>query len=419
MYILLICTVGSSEEPLVASLKHWKPGRTLFITSPGTKLHVREKIGPMALRENVPFDPASHDMLVLEDEQDFERCVNDLRGLKARVDNWVARGDDHQVVVDFTGGTKCMTAALTIQAHRWHCQISYVGGTERNKDGVGVVVSGKEQVLHAQNPWSSLGFQAVQEFQTLFNQCSFAAAGSLVSQAKHRVVNQQRKRELVALETLAGIYDAWDRFDHAGAASQLAKIEGSQNDLEALFGPDVARPLMVSAGHHRKFLRELLSGVNPSRVLVLDLLGNAGRRADEGRWDDAVARLYRAIEALAQWTLASRHAIPSTKAVPLDRIPPPLRAEWMEGKEHRDALTLGLQDAYRLLKALNDPIGDRFIAHQLHDTARSALTARNQSILAHGFERVSKKTFESLWRAALDMADTTDDALPRFPTFPD
>jgi hypothetical protein len=41
------------------------------------------------------------------------------------------------------------------------------------------------------------------------------------------------------------------------------------------------------------------------------------------------------------------------------------------------------------------------------------------SILAHGFDRVSEKVFDSLWTAALSLADVDEASLPCFPTLGD
>lgn len=61
---------------------------------------------------------------------------------------------------------------------------------------------------------------------------------------------------------------------------------------------------------------------------MVDLLANAKRRKDEGRIDDAVARLYRAIEVVAQVALKDRHGFKSSEKVPLDRVPEALRPGW-------------------------------------------------------------------------------------------
>ncbi len=413
-HTLLICTVGGSPEPIVATLKRWAPVRIRFVPTGETRKQIEASIVPLAQSEGLTLDPGRYDLLELLDGQDFAACVNTLRQLTPVVEEWLGRGEQYQVVVDFTGGTKCMSAALALQAHRWRCVFSYVGGSERTKEGVGVVISGKEQVLHAHNPWDALGFQAVEEFVALFDQQAFAAGAALADRALRNVGERSRKRELTALKLLAEGYDYWDRFDQKGAVAKLRELANYDNDLRAVFGPVRADSLRAVTGAHADYLRKLVEGNVPSLQHVTDLLANAQRRKVEGRIDDAVARLYRAIESLAQVALAERHQIPNTKHVPIDRVPEPLCGLWASRAEV-GTVFLGLQDAYDLLHSLGDDLGAKFKQLQLHDRQRSPLTARNQSILAHGFERVSDKVFEQLWTAALQLAQIQETDLPTFP----
>src|SRR3990172_6831721 len=106
---LLICTVGGSPEPVVASIKHWQPGRVLFIPTTQTLAQVADGGVPLAEREGVKLSPGCPDYLELPDGQDFSGTLHKLRELTSEVSSWLARGEQFQVVVDFTGGTKCMT----------------------------------------------------------------------------------------------------------------------------------------------------------------------------------------------------------------------------------------------------------------------------------------------------------------------
>jgi CRISPR-associated protein (TIGR02710 family) len=228
------------------------------------------------------------------------------------------------------------------------------------------------------------------------------------------VGEQSRKRELNALKLLAEACDAWDRFDQKSAMTKLQELAKYDNDLRAVFGQSKADEVRTRTHMHLDYLRKLVEGNSPSMLHVADLLANAQRRKAEGRIDDAVARLYRAIESLAQVALAERHQINNTKQVPLDRAPEALRGQWAARAEE-GLVFLGVQDAYSLLDALGDELGTKFKQLQLHDRQRSPLTARNQSILAHGFERVSDKVFEQLWNAALQLAQIQEADLPVFP----
>ena len=279
-----------------------------------------------------------------------------MQQLDEEVHRWLERGDDYRVVADFTAGTKCMTAALALQARRWPCLFSYVGGGQRTKEGVGVVISGTERIVHQINPWDALGHQAVEEFIVLFDQRAFSAAANVAETAKTRVSDPARKRELAALEQLANAFDHWDRFDHEASLKKLAAVEKAANDLRVALGRDRADRLLHDLKRLASHLEALCGAPPPSRHHVLDLLANAKRRREEGRLDDVVARLYRAIEAIAQVTLRDRHEIESTERIPLECIPEPLRSEW-EPRAEDGSVKVGLQDAYRLLLALGDGLG--------------------------------------------------------------
>ncbi len=409
---LLICTVGGSPEPIVASLKHWNPARVHFVPSREARSQIEERVIPTAQAEGFTLAPGGYDVLELPDSQDFSACVERLWPLNAVIAKWLGRGDDYAVVVDFTGGTKCMTAALALVARRWRCTFSYVGGTERTKDGLGVVVAGKESVLHRYNPWDSLGLQALEDFVPLFDRYAFAAAAELADRTKRYVDAPRITAQFAALEMLAKGYDAWDRFDHKAAMENLCKdLPRRENDLRAVFPGEPGDRLVQTLHKHGQYLQRLVEEQAPSKGRVIDLLANGLRRKAEGRFDDAVARLYRAIEALAQVALHKDHQI-DTKSVPVESIPEPLRAKFHAAAD--GTVSLGLRHAYDLLDALGHPVGRRFKELGL-DTEKSPLVSRNQSILAHGWDRVSDKAFDQLWKCALTLADTEEHQLPQFP----
>lgn len=415
-HTLLICTVGGTPEPVVTSLLHWRPARVFFIPSAQTETQVDAVLHRFAERAAQPLGPGVYRICPVDDAEDMHGCLRIIRLLDHEVEEWLKRGTDYQIVADFTAGTKCMSAALALEARRWPCRFSYVGGARRTKDGMGVVETGAERVVHSANPWEALGYQAVDEFITLFDQRAFAAAADLARRAKETMTAPDRKRELSVLENLASGFDAWDRFDHRGAKQKLTDVLKGANDLRATVGADRGNRIMRFTEQHRAYLERLASQNNsPTAEHVRDLLANAGRRKEEGRIDDGVARLYRAIEAVAQCALAGRHDMPSTERVPVDRLPESLRSRLEPQPRDDGTIKLGLQDAYALLAALGDEVGTKFTNSELDDPERSPLTARNRSILAHGFERVPDKVFDRLWEAALDLAATKAEELPTFP----
>ena len=59
--------------------------------------------------------------------------------------------------------------------------------------------------------------------------------------------------------------------------------------------------------------------------------------------------------------------------------------------------------------------GRTFKALKLHESRRSPLTARNQSVLAHGFQPVGYEVLERLWEAAIQLGGFAEQDLPIFP----
>ena len=114
---LLIASVGGAPEPIAASIKHWRPECLIFIVSADSN-PVVDKVLDLLLREHVFVSPGCYEKCDVVNPQELDGCIEKMRELSGEVDEWLKRGQEFRVVVDLTGGTKCMTAALSLQAHR-------------------------------------------------------------------------------------------------------------------------------------------------------------------------------------------------------------------------------------------------------------------------------------------------------------
>ena len=414
-HTLLICSVGGTPEPVAAAIWHWRPARIMFLCSGQTRESSSAALDAAAAAGGPTIPAGCTDQTVLSDPQDLQQTLRDLRPLDRYVQSWRQRGDDYAIVVDFTGGTKVMSAALALVARRWKCTFAYVGGQERSKDGVGVVVSGRETQFSQFNPWDALGYQALEDAIAVFNHGGYAAAAALLDLAVKNAERPEVKRELSTLKAVIDAYAAWDRFDHKEAAQRFADALKNRNDLAAIF-PE-ASSVIARIERHRDRVAHLAGQNEPAAGWVEDLLHNARRRAAERRFDDAVARLYRTFEALAQVRLREKHGVPDTKAVSLAQLPDTLRTKWANRGRDNRSFALGLQDAYRVLKECGDELGGKFFELGLADDQRSSLVARNQSILAHGFQPVGETVYNQLdekvrFLVSFDDTDSHDWCLP-------
>jgi CRISPR-associated protein (TIGR02710 family) len=393
-HVLLICTVGGTPEPLVKALLHWRPDRVVFVPSEQTCAQVDAVLRGYAEAAGTPLNPGQYVIRHVPDAEDLLTCVRMIRGLDCEVTDWLSRNaGDHRVTVDFTAGTKCMTAALALVSRRWRCQYSYVGGAQRTKGGVGIVKTGAERVVYSANPWDAFGYQAIEDAVIVFNHGGYAAAAALLDAAVRNAEKPEIKRELSTLKAVIDAYTTWDRFEHKSAIAHFNNALKNRNDLSAIFAQ--AQSLINRIERHRDRVEKLVEQKVPTTAWVEDLLRNAERRAAEHRFDDAVARLYRAFEALAQVRLREQYEVRDTKAVPLSSLPDRLRQEW-SSRARNGNVFLGLRDAYRLLRELGDDIGTRFAEAGFDDDQRLPLVARNQSILAHGFQSASQTVYDQL-----------------------
>lgn len=377
---------------------------------------VEREIVPAIQRSGwTSFDDGRFDFCPIDNPEDLSAVLKQLRKLDEDVQSWLRRDPGATVLVDFTGGTKVMTAGLILVASRWPCRLSYVGGKQRTKNGTGTVVDGSEVVVSTNNPADRLAWWSVDTALSLIRHHAYAAARNVLQRSLKQVADPARQAELSALELFADTLAEWDRFQHQDALNLLKKLPRRSHDLEAALGKTAATHLLAAADALQRHLEEVVSAGTrtPGRPLLKDLLANAKRRMEEGRWDDAVARLYRVVEATAQLLLAEM-GIPDTSAVPLDRIPEPLQSQ-LRPTAHQGKVKLGLRNAWALLTAWNHPAASLFQAAELGLHEHSPLNARNQSILAHGFQPVSEKTAQALYQAALKITQIPETDLPGLP----
>ena len=95
------------------------------------------------------------------------------------------------------------------------------------------------------------------------------------------------------------------------------------------------------------------------------------------------------------------------------KIPEPLHTEWVSRLKN-GKVKLGLQDDYRLLIEFNDELGQRFHELALDNKEKSPLIIRNDSILAHGFQPVTKKGWDKLWESSLNLCNLNENELPKY-----
>jgi CRISPR-associated protein (TIGR02710 family) len=406
----ILISVGGTPAPIIFSLNHQRPEYICFFVSEESKDTIEKDILP-----HLDFRPRHHDWIVTSSAENLSECYRAIsQQLPQILKKWSV--DPRDLVVDYTGGTKTMSVALTLATIDNSSLYTYIGGVARTKEGLGVVINGKESMWYLDNPWDELAVSERKEARILFNRARYSAAAQIFSKTAERV-SEVNKAFFEAMKELAEGYDLWDRFRHKEAKNKLYRSKKIIDTFAA--ASDKAEMVLLANAlkNNLNFLEEIENAQEQKGLLLCyDLLANAKRRADlEDKFDDAIARVYRAIEALAQFRLEFKYGI-KTSDVRTAQIPEPLREEYERRyvDEKTSKIKLPLFASYSLLQELGDELGKSFFAHY-ENRLRSVLDQRNRSILAHGFDPMKQETFEKMYSAVLEFAGITEMQIHAFP----
>jgi len=329
-----------------------------------------------------PFE-ADRRFFTIENWDDLEQCRAELFGMLKTLR---ARHPEAQLYLNPTSGTKPMTAAAVLAALELGAiEIQYIAGMRLD----GVVEKGKEVLRHTSTE-SFLELRALRETLRLYERGLWTAGAELLAPYLAR---------FPASATLAGLGEVlavWDRFDYQRAQKAFRRLNRAcLNET-----PDVEHEdTYLFCKRAKKIVQRGLMAKpkgQPDGTLFRmgDLLANAERRVEAGRYDDAVARLYRLMEMAGKYRLAVRHEYdPDKDAVEKlkVRLPAARFEDLFARRRSNGALFLGQEEAFYLLRDMGDAMGRGYADSELP----ALLKRRNQSLMAHGYTPVDARTAEA------------------------
>lgn len=396
----MIVSVGGSIEPLVATLRAHRPPVVIFFASEQTV----EQIGTIKKQVRDLGIPTTDHKVITRDPQDLVTCYADAMRCTALVAELNLA--PAQVAVDFTGGTKVMSAALALATVGKGFSFVYVGGGERSKEGRGVVITGSETIVHRDDPFAVFAVEERRRLALLFRTFQFTAALALSRSVLSRPLREPDRLAFELTRDLAQGYLFWERFEYQRALEVLGRCL-SRWTIAVQANPAIRyAEVLPTVEANVKWLQELSSRtVRFTRyhaLLIADLLANADRRAAEGSYDDAIVRLYRALELGAQVAIEQRLGC-GTDRVPVEVIPEAVRAELLarHRPEESGTLKLPLEASYRLLAALGEPEGQRF--EQQQDHFKKVQSARNSLWVVHGINTGTEGAYRTVRELVLEI----------------
>ena len=373
-----LVSVGGSPAPVLLTLRQHRPTHVWYFCSAGSR-DVADEI-----HVQLDWHP-DRDFIEIDRFEELGPCYRALRAaIPALLGKWKVRPAD--VLVDYTGGTKTMSAALVLAATELFDQFSYVGGEQRGKGGLGVTVDGKERTHYQTNPWSDLAIREVERACDLWAGCQFDSAAKMLREVAPRVPQRLR------FETVAEIADAMAARHRLNFRDAQKLLGGAARQLPALFDGGDDAGLVAFAQGAIEVCAACTKGVATTEFLR-ELLDNTLRTAAQGRFEDAAARLYRAMEMQGQLWLAevTQGAFQNGRLKPDTALPSPLAALAFCQPGARGEVSLSLEQIYLALHQLGDARAGTVasdLALEKNSCWRLATKKRNTSILAHGVQPI-------------------------------
>ncbi|WP_150047700.1 TIGR02710 family CRISPR-associated CARF protein [Methylomonas rhizoryzae] len=379
---VLICTVGGSHQPIVSAINDMHPDYVVFICTDkdpatgkagsnlqieGTGSCIKDKFADE--KPSLPNIPAQTGLnpnqfeikITLAD--DLDRIYLDCSQV---IDDLTARYPAAKIAADYTGGTKSMSAGLVMAAlEHPDVELKLVTGTRSDlikvQDGSQFSDSADCQQIRYQ--------RLSAPYRQTWSRYAYSEAVAGLEQFKPP---KGMRNEYTRLRELSRAFAEWDNFNHQ-TAFQILQHYASESLNRYL---NVARALNDIKPEKRDAAR------------LFDLYRNAQRRAAQGRYDDAIARIYRLIEWTAQWLLQTQCNL-KTGDIQAEQIPTAMNL-----KPNRDGkYQVGLFDAWQLVKHHTQGPAAQFIRQQEKELLNH-LKIRNNSILAHGFEPISRANWQ-------------------------
>jgi CRISPR-associated protein (TIGR02710 family) len=406
----LVVALTEALAPAVYTINRLRPESLCFVLPEAVKMLVETDVQP-----RISPMPRRWDWVLLSDPEHFPSSYQTIaRSLPAMLRTWEV--DPGALVVDVTGATAAMAGALLLVATPFTSRIVSLADPKDGRDGETVDLEGVGRLWISNNPWDEAADSVRREGCELFNRGAFVGAATVFRQLERRVSGGQKPLYRAFVDLTEG-YDLWERFHYRQAWEKL-KAAVKALEMASLFGgPPGIMAALPAIKANAGFLEKLvLDPADVKELLASDLLAHADRRLRTAHDTEAAMRaLIRALEAFAQLRLFRHHRIKSWDVQP-DQLPEALREicracylEDIDGK-----FVLPMQAQFRLLAALNDPIGHAF--GKEWPAMKPLLNAANQAVLGRGAETVKGERVKQLFDVVVKLSSTTDASLPKFPT---
>ena len=375
----------SIAEKIIFVIQNLNPQHLDIFVSDLSRDTTLEPLKELADENNMGhlFKRGRVDYYDLNDVDDFEDIYNTMAKVVKK------NRSKYDLKIDYTSGTKAMTLAATSVATVNKLDLVRLSG-ER---GVNSIIQEGTEIVDRPNLKDVHTDQVFIEIEKLFNNYNFYEGIErldAISINEDDESDDGLKYRKLAYNILFMCYKHFDDFNHKKAVAIFSR--GLYLDFEELKSQLVKNYAALSILSDEK-------DENYNYYLIGSLYNNAFRRAEEGRFDDAIARMYHCIEEMTNIALKeigidnpsdidiNTLLVDSSIKKGINRnISSRNEDYYVNGvkKTRQIKFISSLAKRLDILHIANRPIGKEFKRREKY--YKSVLKLRNRSIVAHGNE---------------------------------
>ena len=426
----LILSVGTSYEPLVLSISLLKPEKILFLYTEETGKYLEKIVQCCGLRAG-----------------DYQKTIvsetnpNDIYMEIKKA--YLAWGKPMKLYIDFTGGTKAMSAAAAMAGAMINVQLIYVGSNEYLSH-FRKPKPGSETLFYITNPLEVFGDLEIEKAFILFSKYNYSGAREKLEELKDNIPDPNIRQQLNFAYLLANVYEMWDALDFQTAYDYIKRLNKELRRDRHTHGQFLMMDMIEILDKQEQILEplneipqlikekkqmQILTSQKHIVPLMFTMLQNAAIREKQEKYDMATLLLYRLLEMIEQCRL-SKYNLYVSKMDYLQMKPDSDKhPEWAQldskeflgiikdrygemqtkifGKSSNGYLAekVSLLDGFILLAALDDDIGISRKGSRVEKLKRirSMVQLRNNSIFAHGLGPVGREHFKKFKEFVVDI----------------
>lgn len=367
----------------------------------------QSKVGMVPLIKEAYFKDKQRELthckiIGIENVDDFDHIFNKIKNAVLEYQN------EYKIIINYNSGTKTMTMTAALISALYNTDLISVIG-KRNDSGF---IESKTEQINYLNLYQYYDELLINKLREYFNNNNFESGKLLFKDITSNKINKEAYEKLFNSYYAANnvnFEEAFDNFD-----LKLFKEECEGLDENQLNNNAQALNIINNKNKHGEY------NSNRDYYILASILNNAWRKYENNRYDDGIARLYRSLELIAQIRLMEYNIDSSNVNIEILRENN-VDEGFIEKINNKKVKNIALNEDYLLLKLLNDELGIYY--ENNFNKIRNMLNFRNNSILAHGLDSLTKEQFEKFNDVVLSMANLLKPDIAKyiehtkFPTF--